>query len=342
VSLEQHEVMRTFPVAPTIPYALKEVAPGVLVALAAGGGRAGANATIIDLGSQTVVVDAGMTREIGRWLWQTAVEYTGRAPGRLIYTHGHSDHIWGAAGFPPETEIIATGGTHQLLLALAGHEGDWYRSTAPAELERIGKMLAAQPTEARRAQLEAGRYFYESALAELPTLQVRKPTLTFSHRICLHGSSRQMEILTHGGGHTRSDAIVWIPDASILIPGDLVTVNAHPWIGGGDALEWLRILATLETLGATTVIPGHGPVSDGKTIDTVGAYIRCILDMVEGVPLHDDTNDDEPARNLSDAEITEWANSVAMPEAWTDWAFSAFFANNLKQLARRLLDQTTP
>jgi glyoxylase-like metal-dependent hydrolase (beta-lactamase superfamily II) len=322
----------------------------VVVALAAGGGRAGANATIVDLGNRTLVVDAGLTRTTGARLAAIALEVTGRTPAWLFYTHGHSDHIWGAAGFPAETEVISTSGVQQLLLAAAGHEGDWYRATAPAELARIEQMLAARTLDdARRDQLEAGRLFYRAALDELPHLQIRRPTLTFDRRLTLHGSSRRVELVTYGGGHTRSDAILWAPDVALLVAGDLVTVQAHPWLGGGDVLEWLRILDTLQTLGARTVVPGHGAVADGGACHTVAEYIRCILEMAEGVPLHgeedaaseeDRTADDSATLQPPTAEETAaWARNVPMPEAWRTWAFSAFFAHNLQHLAGRLFDQ---
>lgn len=332
------------PADPLADYALEEVAPGVVVAVAAGGGRAGANATIIDLGDRTVVVDAGLARHVGAGLAAAAHALTGRPATWLIYTHAHSDHVWGAAGFPEATEIVATRGAQQLLLAAAGHEGDWYRTGAPAELARIRLLLASEQRPARRAQLLAGLSFYSTALAELPQLHVRRPTLTFDRRIALHGSRRMLDVFTHGGGHTRSDACVWVPDVGVLIAGDLVTVEAHPWLPGGDALEWLRILAALETLGAQIIVPGHGAVGDGAACTAVADYIRCILELAEGVPLSASSAIDEGA-DIDDTflaptpeETRLWARSVPMPAAWHGWAFSSFFAHNLQHMATRLLE----
>ncbi len=323
-------------------YTLEEVAPGVVVAVAGGGGRAGANATIIDLGDRSVVVDAGLARSVGAALVEATREATGRAPAWLVYTHAHSDHIWGAAGFPETTEIVATRGAQQLILAAAGHEGDWYRATAPAELARIQRLLAGEQAPQRRAQLQAGLSFYTTALAELPTIQLRRPTLAFDRRITLHGSSRMLEVVTHGGGHTRSDACVWVPDVNLLVAGDLVTVDAHPWLPGGDPLEWLRILATLETLGAQTIVPGHGAVGDHAACAAVADYIRCILQLAEGAPLaprEEDADDLEDAYLAPSPEETRlWARSLPMPEAWSSWAFSSFFAHNLQHMATRLLE----
>jgi glyoxylase-like metal-dependent hydrolase (beta-lactamase superfamily II) len=319
-----------------LPYRLEEAAPGVLVALAQGGGRAGANAVLVDLGDRVLAIDAGMTRAVGAALQAAAVEYFGRAPSWLAYTHGHADHVWGAAGFGGEVEIIATAVTAQRMVAATGREGDWLRDHAPAEVARIDAMLAAQPTPTRRAQLEAGRTYYTAALAELDNLRVRLPTMTFDHRLVLHGSRRRAEIITWGGGHTPGDAVVWLPDCALLATGDLATVDAHPWLGGGDAIEWLRILATLETLGVDTVAPGHGELSDGGALAAVADYIRCILESAEERPIYSANPTHSAA---TDDEVAQWARSLPIPSQWATWAFSSFYAQNLISLASRLLDQ---
>lgn len=326
-----------------VPYSIEEPAPGVWVAVAAGGGRAGANAAIIDLGDRTLVVDAGLTRAVGAWLCAVSRATTGRDPDWLLYTHAHSDHVWGAATFPPGTEICATRGTWQLFVAEAGREGEWHRAAAPAELARIDALLALEENPERRSRLEAGQAFYRGGLIELETLQVRRPTVTFDRRLLLHGSRRQVELATFGGGHTRSDAVAWVPDANLLVAGDLITVEAHPWLGGGDILEWLHILNTLHTLGAQTIVPGHGPVSDGSACTGTDEYLRCILELADGAPLFgsaaEDADDAGEALLVPPApdEIRQWARNVPLPARWSSWAFSSFFAHNLQVLAQRLL-----
>ena len=70
-------------------------------------------------------------------------------------------------------------------------------------------------------------------------------------------------ILRHlGRGHTDGDLVVQVPDADLLVAGDLVESSGPPSFGDSYPLEWPETVAELLRLTTprTVVVPGHGPV----------------------------------------------------------------------------------
>lgn len=312
-------------------YAVGRVAEGIYVARPVALGCAGANATIVDLGDRTVVVDSGLTNGAGHDLAAAARALTGRRASLVFNTHAHSDHLWGNqafAGTGESAEFVATAGTRQLLLTSAAAEQEWYRTNGPAEIARLTTALAGVLAPERRALLEAERRFYQGALQALDDLELRLPTITFDRRFCLHGRTRTLDAVTYGGGHTRSDAVAWIPDQGVLVAGDLVTAGAHPYLGDGDTLEWLHILRTLQTQQPRIVVPGHGPVGGAEAISAAIDYIEQVLELAEGAPV------DEDGYETSETDL--WAGNVSPPEPYADWAFASYYGRSLRHEVSRL------
>jgi glyoxylase-like metal-dependent hydrolase (beta-lactamase superfamily II) len=70
-------------------------------------------------------------------------------------------------------------------------------------------------------------------------------------------------VLHHlGRGHTEGDLVVQVPDADVLVAGDLVEESGPPAFEDAYPLEWPETLAALLRLcsPATVVVPGHGAV----------------------------------------------------------------------------------
>ena len=93
------------------------------------------------------------------------------------------------------------------------------------------------------------------------------------------------ELLTYGGGHTESDALLWVPAAGVLLAADLVVVDSHAWVGDGDVPSWRRILTELEELDPAIVVPGHGPVGTGDDIALMDAYLEELVGLEPGAPM---------------------------------------------------------
>jgi glyoxylase-like metal-dependent hydrolase (beta-lactamase superfamily II) len=175
------------------------------------------------------------------------------APSGLLVTHGDWDHLLGRLAFP----AVALG-------------------CAESTAER----LLASPGEAQRDL----RAFDEGLLIERerPLALGAVQALPVPGRCAVGG--RELE-LNAAAGHTADGMAVWIPWASVLVPGDyLSTVELPTFNDGGDLDAYLATLERLRQLvaAAAHVVPGHGPVLDGSRALTVlgedVAYLQGLRD----------------------------------------------------------------
>jgi cyclase len=81
--------------------------------------------------------------------------------------------------------------------------------------------------------------------------------------------------------HTTNDVLVWLPRQSVLFCGDLVFNGGTPFLLMGSVAGCVEALEqAVLTLGARTVVPGHGPVFEGTgPIEATLDYLRFVLDV---------------------------------------------------------------
>ncbi len=80
-----------------------------------------------------------------------------------------------------------------------------------------------------------------------------------------------------GPAHTRGDTIVHVPDAGTVFTGDLLFIEGTPivWASLGN---WISACDRIIELGATVLVPGHGPVTDASGVSDVRRYLRFVQD----------------------------------------------------------------
>ena len=130
---------------------------------------------------------------------------------------------------------------------------------------------------------------------EVADTTIALPDDTFSSARVLDLGDRTVEVVHLGRGHTAGDVIVRVPDADVLLAGDLVEESAPPSLGEDSwPMDWpltLDLVLTLLT-PATVVVPGHGtPVDRGfveRQRDDLGVVAETIRGLAgRGVPLRD-------------------------------------------------------
>lgn len=150
----------------------------------------------------------------------------------VAITHAHLDHCLGAGVFTG-VPIWGTAGCRDALLALG-----------PGHLESIPAWVP------------------EDEHAHLRASHIVAPDHTFRDRQRLGLGGREVELVHLGHGHTDHDLVVHVPDADVVVAGDLVEVGAPPQFEDAFPYQWPSTLAALEGFDPAVVVPGHGAVTD--------------------------------------------------------------------------------
>ena len=93
---------------------------------------------------------------------------------------------------------------------------------------------------------------------------------TFSSVKVLDLGDRPVELVHPGRGHTAGDAVVRVPDADVVLAGDLVEECGPPAYGEDSyPLDWPGTLdVVLNLVGRdTVVVPGHGALVDRDFVE---------------------------------------------------------------------------
>jgi cyclase len=269
--------------------------PGVEAAIAKPDRGAVGNAAIVDIGDATLVVDTHISPAAARDLRAAAEDVTGRATSWVLNTHWHADHVLGNAVFPDAT-IVSTGRTRELMGTIGAErlasQKQSFEAELPGELERL-----------RGAGDDEGALLLQEHAQELSTLTHRLPDETFEEQWDRGGA----EAVTFGGGHTESDAFVLVPEAGVLVAGDLLVVGMQPWAGHGDPAAWAAILDRLLELDWQICVPGHGPISGRDIVSPLHDYLLALDDAVRG----DDPDPELPAPFRDWGQPDMWATNIA-------------------------------
>jgi len=190
------------------------------------------NVTLIVGDTSALLVDtlttAGQARELADMVAaMTAV------PLAVVNTHHHFDHCFGNAAF-----LDAPVYAHPEAI-------DRIRTTDPADVWR--EWSRTHP-----------------GLSGVLDTDIRVPDRPVVHETALDLGGRTAVLRHPGRGHTAGDLIVHVPDAALVVAGDLVEESGPPGFSDAYPLEWPdTVSALLERVGpASAVVPGHGAVVD--------------------------------------------------------------------------------
>ena len=158
--------------------------------------------------------------------------------------------------------------------------------------------------------------YFEAMVQSHPILETTLPDLTFSEKMVIHGSQRDVELITFDIGHTANDLILYLPHEKILFTGDLVFIGMHPFLADGNPNNLVQALMQLKTFPLEQILPGHGEVGTMDDINLMIEYVKRMNELVESL--------------ITQNVLPEDLNEVQIPEQFANWEFSNFFRNNLK------------
>ncbi|MGC4109678.1 MAG: MBL fold metallo-hydrolase [Nocardioides sp.] len=184
----------------------------------------------------------------------------------VVNTHEHFDHTFGNGAF-----LEAYGA-----LPIHAHEVAAERTVWAGE--RIKELFDAELDDPHREDV-------------LETVIVPADH-TFSSVRVLDLGDRQVELMHPGFGHTEGDIVIRVPDADVMLAGDLIEESGPPGFGQDcHPLDWPGTLdVVLNVVGReTVVVPGHGALVDRDFVEQqrqdVAITAQTIRDLAAaGVP----------------------------------------------------------
>jgi glyoxylase-like metal-dependent hydrolase (beta-lactamase superfamily II) len=101
---------------------------------------------------------------------------------------------------------------------------------------------------------------------------------------------------------------VHVPKDRVVYTGDILFVDGHPIVWEGPVANWVRACDAICAMDVTTVVPGHGPITDLSAVSALGGYLvhieaearRC---YEAGLPR------DEAARAIALDDYASWGDA---------------------------------
>jgi glyoxylase-like metal-dependent hydrolase (beta-lactamase superfamily II) len=185
----------------------------------------------------------------------------------VFNTHEHFDHTFGNGALREAYGVIP----------IHAHEVAAERTREAGE--RVKGLFAEEHDDPHRA--------------EVLETEIVAADHTFSSVRVLDLGDRQVELAHPGRGHTAGDAVLRVPDADVLLTGDLVEESGPPGFGVDcHPLDWPGTLDVVLNLAgsATVVVPGHGALVDRDFVEQQRQDIAIAAQVVQdlaasGVPV---------------------------------------------------------
>lgn len=271
-------------------YDVVQAAPGVFVFLAhpSNSPIVTGNSIAIVGDDGVLVVDTGQFPALARRMIADLRRLTDQPVRYVVNTHWHNDHVFGNAVYRdafPGVQIVAHAETLRLLQKNGPKQAETYRTKVAPFVDHLRASLASGKNDDGSPMTDFDRAYVREEIADgAPAVALWKdvelapPTSTFEDERTILLGKREVKLLHFGRGNTAGDAMVYVPDAKLVATGDVV-VAPTPFATGAYITEWGAVLEKTEALGATTIVPGHGPIMrDTRYLDD----LRALLAAVDG------------------------------------------------------------
>jgi glyoxylase-like metal-dependent hydrolase (beta-lactamase superfamily II) len=269
--------------------ALHEVGDGVWAYLNDRATWGYSNAGLITGEGSSLLVDTLFDLQLTRAMLDAMAPITdARAIATVLNTHANGDHCYGNQ-LVRDTRIIASDASAKEM------------DEVPPPLLHAFKQLDLG-VEGNKFVADAFGPFRFDDIE--PTL----PNETFSGSLTVDAGGRPVTLDEVGPAHTRGDVIAWVPDARVVLTGDILFIGSTPIVWAGPIGNWLAACHRIRDLTPAVIVPGHGPLTDVEGVQQVEGYLEWL--RRESVLRHGAGLDVvEAAWDLDLGEYAEWADA---------------------------------
>jgi cyclase len=273
---------------------LQKVADGVYAALAKPRTPINCNAAVIVFDDGVLVVDTHSRPSSATALIAQLKTITDKPVRYAVNTHFHWDHAQGnhayPVAFPKQVSIVASEATRESLRTVGAERLKDQLANTPGEIASLKARLAKATDAAEQARLRDEIAQQEAYLAEIRSLELTLPDVTFDKSLYLHLGGRDIYLLFLGRGHTAGDVVVYLPKERVVATGDLLH-GWMPFMGDGYPPEWVATLDALDQLEFDTIIGGHGTVKPRAHLRFFRNYLADLIAAVRDARRRGETLD---------------------------------------------------
>jgi cyclase len=200
-----------------------------------------------------LVIDAGINGVISRQIQKLVGQLTEKPIRYLVNTTYHGDHTFGNYAFPEQVTVISSRQNKASM-----------RDLAYEKEMRFGNLRGDQ-----------------DVLADVTTW--RQPDIVFDRYCAIDLGKKIVELWHFGSGNAPGDTIIYVPDTKVAWTGNFLMCAGLPpmLLEGGPGPYRATLQAMQATLPVTTIVPGHGPMGDGKdALEHFLAYMQYLQEHV--------------------------------------------------------------
>jgi metallo-beta-lactamase class B len=195
------------------------------------------NVGIVVGSKATLVVDTGMGPKNGAIVMKEVAKVSRNSQLYPVTTHFHAEHVAGISAFPASTKYVISRVQQQ-------------------DLDELGADLTKR--------FAGGSPIMADLLKDAP---VRHADVLFDREYKIDLGGVNVRLLALGPTHTRGDTMVFVEQDKVLYAGDVVMPRVPvAFSQTSSAKVWEDVLSQLTPLGATVIVPAHGPTGTGTML----------------------------------------------------------------------------
>ncbi|HUQ91066.1 MAG TPA: MBL fold metallo-hydrolase [Bryobacteraceae bacterium] len=229
---------------------VRELAPGVFFWQGDRTKNQPANCGWIVFKDYVLVIDANYSWGAKEILPE--IRKTTNKPIRFVFnTHYHGDHAYGGSLFTAEGASIVCSEDCAMESRTKG-QASWDKNTATGEFS-------------------------------LKPYHLAHPTVTFPQKMVFDDGEHRVELTKVGPGHSKGDAVAYLPKEKLLFTGDLCTnwkFGNNTADADADIENWARVLETMAKWDVRSVVVGHGAIGGTDTLRGQASYLTDMLKQV--------------------------------------------------------------